>query len=478
MTKIYIMKNIVFYLILLSCFCNKVQSQIDNDSLINNRMALAKSYLHGLGANRQHAKALEIYTECANDGNAEAMYLVGFQYNNGLGIAKNNEKAIEWYIKSANAGYLPAWRNLGDLYRAACDFEKAYVSYDKGAEANDLQSKYMKGYLLYKGLGCAQNYTQAATIFKEGAYKGGNYSMYFYGLCLRNGYGVAANIDSARYWLQFSASLGNRMAKEELTLKVPENIGNECTTLAEKIKLAQASVPNVMINKYQRVEHRINANEVAGTFTGYLLKYDWSGQNVIEANKLTVTLTKDKDSIVGLWKEDDSLTLPINAIFSSNALTFKQMKYGKTNHYSPTRPELTIFKQATLQLNRIGDSVYLSGNLEEFIPHRNEPSKPLYLALVRTSKCLNQVVTNEEPLHVYPNPFVSKITLDFELKENTKVSTELRRLDGKVIYSIPACTLSAGSYTLPIQTQQIAAGYYTLVLHCGNKIKTAKVVKL
>ena len=84
----------------------------------------------------------------------------------------------------------------------------------------------------------------------------------------------------------------------------------------------------------------------------------------------------------------------------------------------------------------------------------------------------------EQPLRAYPNPFGGTITVDFELNETCTVSTQLLTMDGKVVYNNPAGTLTAGSYTLPLQTQQIAAGYYTLVLHYGNKIRTAKVVKL
>ena len=80
-------------------------------------------------------------------------------------------------------------------------------------------------------------------------------------------------------------------------------------------------------------------------------------------------------------------------------------------------------------------------------------------------------------LNAYPNTFSSNLTIDFELNETCKVSTQLITLDGKVVYDNPAGTLTAGSYTLPIQTQQIAAGYYTLELKYGNKVRASKVVK-
>ena len=342
--------------------------------------------------------------------------------------------------------------------------------------------------MLYKGFGCTQNYTEAARLFAQGAFTGKPNSMYFYGLCLRNGYGVVANKDSARYWLMQASNMGWDAANDELSAKEPEHAA-VAGSLAEKIRKAQAAMPPTNVaNQYQKVQHQVAVNEVAGTYQGYLLKYDWSGQHVIEANKLKVTLNYINDSLKGVWQEDDSITLPIKATLTTKAMVFSQMQYSKTNHYSADRPELAILKRAHLQFNHLDTLVYLSGNIEEFIPSRNEPSKPLYLALQRVAASNskgNINLTNEDgslmastPLRAYPNPFGGTISIDFELKEASKVTTELLTIDGKVVYSNPAGTLSAGSYSLHIQTQKIAAGYYTLVLHYGNKIRTAKVVKL
>jgi len=117
-----------------------------------------------------------------------------------------------------------------------------------------------------------------------------------------------------------------------------------------------------------------------------------------------------------------------------------------------------------------------------------EPAKPMYLALVRTaaSTSTDKInITNEDgslivnnTLRAYPNPFGAVINIDFELKEAVNVVTSIVTIDGKPVYSNAAGVLPAGSYTLPIQTQQIAAGYYILKLQYGNKVRTAKVVKL
>jgi len=208
--------------------------------------------------------------------------------------------------------------------------------------------------------------------------------MYFFGLCLRNGYGIAANKDSARYWLLQASSRGYKMAADELASKEPEHtaLANE---LASKIKAAQESMAKSnVVNQYKKVENQIPVADVAGVYTSYLLKYDWSGQHVIEANKLSISLNCNHDSITGVWTEDDILTLPIKALLTSGTLVFSEMQYSKTSHYSPERPELYIFEKAHLQLSKSKDRMYLSGTIQQFIPGRNEPAKSLFLALKRT----------------------------------------------------------------------------------------------
>ena len=455
-------------------------SQIQAQPLtIKDTLVLAKQYTSGLLAIKNPGKSLELYTYCANKGDSSAMNAVGIIYQNGIaGVKPDRNKAMEWFTKAANAGYARGWYNIALLYKEIRDYTTAYSYLSKGAALQDEPSIYYQGYMQYKGFGCQQDYTAAAKKFARGAALNRPNSMYFYGLCLRNGYGVTANADSANYWLTRASNRGYSMAKDELVMKEPENttVGGE---LAKKIMAAQSAMPKTKtVNKYHKIENRVDVNEVAGTYTGYLLKYDWSGQHTIEANKLTVTLEYDKDSLTGIWKEDDSLMVPLHAKLNPKALVFRQMRYSKKNHYSPTLPELAILKQANLQLDKIGDSVYLSGNIEQFIPSRNEPSKPLYIALIRTIASNKEILVKETPLRAYPNPFGSNITIDFELKETCKVTTQLLTMDGKVVYTNPAGTLTAGSYTLPIQTQQIAAGYYTLALRYGNKLRTTKVIKL
>ena len=45
------------------------------------------------------------------------------------------------------------------------DFEKAFQNFQNAANLGDPQSIYSVGYMLYKGLGCTQDYSKAAALF-------------------------------------------------------------------------------------------------------------------------------------------------------------------------------------------------------------------------------------------------------------------------------------------------------------------------
>jgi TPR repeat protein len=49
----------------------------------------------------RHAKAVELATPLAEQGNAEAQYLLGFAYESGQGVEASKEKALEYYRKAA-----------------------------------------------------------------------------------------------------------------------------------------------------------------------------------------------------------------------------------------------------------------------------------------------------------------------------------------------------------------------------------------
>lgn len=484
-------KLLTIFLMLVACCQLRAQAQM-TQAAIDETIALAKQYLTGKGKPRNEARAMELYQQCAAAGSAQAMNAIGILYKEGIGVTADNKTAVEWLTKAGRAGYAQSWYNLGMIYKEATgndrDYKKAYDYYCKGADAGDEQSVYAKGYMHYKGLGCTQDYRQAAILFTRGADLGRSNSMYFLGLCYRNGYGVTQDIEKAKSLLTQAANKGYDMAIGELKSKEPENSNATAKALARQLKAA-GNRYSPALNEYRKVEHNLPANTIEGTYTGHLIKYDWSGQHAIRSAVLNINISYADGKLSGMWIEDDSIKVPFQATLTRSAMVFQNTSFSLTDHYSPLIPITYLFENAKLQWQQQDDKIYLSGNIQMFSPGRNEPQKPVYVALTKTAGkgTGNSVIqlTNDDgspivpnSLVAYPNPFSNIITVDFELKEACEVQTQLMTLEGKIVYTNSAKRLVKGSYTLPLQPQELPAGVYMLKLQYGKEFKTVKVVKL
>lgn len=469
-------------------------AQRTDDAEIKQKMKLAFEYLRGYNQPLNPQKALELFKECAEAGNGRAMNAVGMQYRMGLGVDTEYNEALSWFKKAATAGYVPALCNLGLMHKygtgTPADYSKSYYFFRKAAEKNYPQGWYSQGYMLYKGFGCEQNYEQAVALFKKGVAAGHTPSMYFLGLCLRNGYGTPVNKDSANYWLSLAASRGYAMAKDELAASEPEH-AEIAGTLAARIREAQKLMPKEkQVNKYVKIENSIAASKVEGIYEGYLLKYDWSGKHVVKADKLKIRLEMEGNNLGGVWTENDSISLELKALFTTQGIIFRDMNHFTNDHYNPVIPDLMRFEKASIQFTEDGKETYLSGNLNQFSLTRTEPGKPLFLALVKTAQLDKSgsrfiSIVNEDgselklnALKAYPNPFSDIITLDFKQTKTCEVATLITTLDGKIVYNNIAGVLEKGNYALPIQTQFIPSGAYVITLRQGKKVSAVKVVKL
>jgi len=86
----------------------------------------AKEAMDAFAAGR-HAKALELARPLAEQGNADALYLMGFAYESGKSIPMDRDKAVEYYRKAAAKKHKDAIYRLSFILLAS----------DKEAERNE-----------------------------------------------------------------------------------------------------------------------------------------------------------------------------------------------------------------------------------------------------------------------------------------------------------------------------------------------------
>lgn len=461
------------------------------DSVINHNLKKARLYLQGATYPYDPAKAFQLNMQCAQAGSAQGMNAVAIQYQNGLGVDSNNAEAGKWFKKAAEAGYNTAWCNLGIYYKSkpTPDFKQSYECFVKAVATGVTAAYYWQGYMLYKGLGCRQNYKKAVELFKKDAYTGNAASMHYYGLALRNGYGVAANVDSARYWLAKAASLGYTYSDDELQALTPE-VAGEAADIPQRLQAARRKVTpgtNDDLQNYRQVSHvTATMQNITGIWQGYILKYDWSGQHVISTGKLALQLACTDSVLTGIWLEDDSLQVAVNGRLRKQGIVFSNMHYKRASHYTRGIAKDISFEQASLRLVQKGDTLYLAGNLQLHRTQSNEPERPMYIALTRGEQQkenageANKKITTTLPegmtMQVYPNPFAGELYVQLTLPQTTNVQLQVSNAQGQVIYTGTKQTLQAGVHKLPLAVNA-PGGAYVLTLRYAKSITSTIIVK-
>ena len=403
---------------------------------------------------------------------------------------------------SLNKQSIKYYYNLGIRYKNGdgvdVDYNKSFINFSRAAQLGDAQSKYAVGYMKFKGLGTSQDYFAAAKLFAEGAYAGRDNSQYFLGLCYRNGYGLTQNEDSAQHWLKKSAALGYKQAKWELESKVPENSNSEAISLVKEIQ--NAAIPKHLTpNQFIRID-KSSATDTAllkGEYSGYLIQYDWSGRHPLIIKKLKLELNPSIYStwMSGNWKEDDSISVNFKAKIQGDSLLFDSTNYKRKDHYSVHRSVDYQIENAVLNMVASSDTIYLAGNINMHSPERNEPSKPLFIALSKTvginsvdtslanfkeedSLRLNSLSAKAKLLNVYPNPFSSYINVTFKIETTTKASIEIYNMVGQLVYQTTPQILDKGKYNIKIEpSMHLNAQTYLVRLVFDGGQEAVKVQK-
>ena len=133
--------------------------------------------LYDLGGSAQnYTEAAKWYRKAAEQGNAQAQYLLGELFRHGNGIDQNPAKAVEFYHKAAENGHIEAQAALGGMY------------------------------LL--GAGIDQNYTEAAKWIQKAAEKGNAVAQFWLCRMFFDGLGVSQDLVKALMWANLAATEG------------------------------------------------------------------------------------------------------------------------------------------------------------------------------------------------------------------------------------------------------------------------------
>ena len=172
---------------------------LESDSLAI--MWLARVYSTGrMGFPKDSTRAFEIaklvisdVAKRAEDGEPEAVFLMGTAYAEGLGVSVNLQRSAEFYRQAAESNHTLAMHNLGNIFG--------------------------------DGIGVERDYYQASQWWRRAAENGDTIPMLRLAELYLRGEGVMKDVLQACYWIMKSSQRGNSNAE----LIFQERFGGECT---------------------------------------------------------------------------------------------------------------------------------------------------------------------------------------------------------------------------------------------------------
>ena len=447
---------------------------------------IAMGYLHGINTDVDYQNAIILFDYLIHRGDARGFNALAGMYRQGMGVEQDQAKARELYQQASDIGLGKASFNLALMYKSAQggeqDLPKAFEYALKAEKQGDKLAFYMLGYLYYKGLGTKQDYKKAVEYFTKGTELQEISSMYFLGLCYLGGYGVSKDIDKGKQLIEQAANMGNDHAAEFI---IRNFIGQyDKPKRVAKAKAAGASNPVFRTNA-----GRTNLN-LNGKWTGRILQYDWSKENIEEEQSLNLKISDENGKLSGIWLQGDTVSIELKATQNGNVYETENMQYMMTWDITYQIRSLEF----TMETDEKGDSI-LYAVITQFSPQTVEPSKPTMLEMRRVGNGLlseaeaQTLSVSGVELHVYPNPFTDNLTVEFTAQQAGGYSILLYDLSGKLIRreSVPVGVENfqpnAGAENLlPLQLQRetlntasLPAGTYSVNLR-GKDVNISTLV--
>ena len=349
-----------------------------NTRVGNDEVMHAVGVLKGIYQDYTKEKAVSILLNAAeNDTVAYAMNALGLAYMEGIGTEQNAEKAISWLKKAGENGYCDAYHNLGVIYKLGkCgekqNFTAAYNAFIKGAEAGSDACRYGAGFMLYKGLGCAQDYGKAMELFQTASDNGNVYATYMLGLCYRNGYGTAQDEEQGMELLNQAATLGYSAAIEEMSRKNPENYLSGIIVSDSAFTDIPASMPEIKADVNDTTLLR-------GKYSGCVVMYDWSGRHVLGEKPVCMSVSRTGEEISGyLLLGTDSVPFKAD-ITAEGSLKFKKSYVSLKERY--TFNGKVQYRLDSADLDIWNDRI--RGRLSLYSLSQREPERPMFMELYR-----------------------------------------------------------------------------------------------
>ena len=184
-------------------YCEQAANQGDPDAIA----VLGYYYFEGKIIPQNYPKAIESFTRASEKGSESAAYMLGYCHREGLGVGADATKAVEYFKIAEGRKSLPAAYALGNAYEKGLgvpvDYSEALNEYAKASEGeweDTLTGKKTEDAKAGRErIGEIGKYWKAASVDHDAE------AQYHVGLCFAKGTGVDKNLEKAYLWFVESA---------------------------------------------------------------------------------------------------------------------------------------------------------------------------------------------------------------------------------------------------------------------------------
>jgi TPR repeat protein len=162
------------------------------------------------------AEAAASFKLAAEQGHAEAQYLLSTMYDAGQGLPQDDTEASYWECKAAEQGHAYAQANLSFRYYAANNFPEAFAWCERAAHSKLAWAQYNLGLMYRKGEGVEQSNTEAAYWYRLAATQNFPEAQQKLADLYYLGQGVPLSYAQAADWYRKAAENGNAEAQFQL----------------------------------------------------------------------------------------------------------------------------------------------------------------------------------------------------------------------------------------------------------------------
>ncbi len=448
-------------------------------------------------------KGLEILTQLADGGCAEAQLRLGLVYKKDQFTAIDENKAFEYIQKAADQGLARAKAELGQLHQlgtgTSIDYTKALALYEEAYELGDAMGAYSIGYNYFKGLGSVeQSYAQAVEWFTKSDYP---MAKHWLAICNYFGYGVPVNKEAAYELLAANTGIVNsptllahlETSKEEAQGVLADYQGMDVAKQTEQInELFEAESTTVETTEEATL---LNAAALAGNWSGKLVELDWSGERILRDFPASFEFSADEDTNGIAYKASVNKSTDSNvAVLLDESLYFQNFDISLPRLYKDN-PKVNALNYSVLnadfQIKTIDHIRFLVGYVDTKVNNWGEPGPPMLLVLANDKVLTeNGIEISKEVLEallaaqgdnfitLYPNPFKTDLLIQFELVEDSTTTVEIYSLDGMFSEIIAnEAKQQAGKQLFQYNGSNLPAGLYVVRVTAQGVVHTKLIIK-